>query len=169
MFIYLSGAIEYAPDRGKTWRAAVARELRALGHEVYDPADDEQKNLTPDEIKNFRAWKREDLPRFQRTVRKIIAWDMELIERRADCVVAYWDEYAARGAGSQAELTAAHRRGIPVYVVPAMPTHEISGWILGCASRLFGSFAELSEFFAREHSAARAAAASDRAAEQLRA
>jgi len=169
MLIYLSGAIEYAPDRGKTWRAAVARELRALGHEVYDPAEDETKNLTADEVKNFRRWKREDLPRFQRTVRKIIAWDMEYIERRADCVVAYWDEFAARGAGSQAELTAAHRRGIPVYVVPAMPTHEISGWILGCASRLFGSFAELSAFFACEHSSSRAATAADAPAEPLRA
>ncbi len=154
MVVYLSGAIEYAPDRGKSWRASIAPALRALGHEVYDPAEDEKKNLSDDEVANFRRWKHDDLPHFQRTIRKIIAWDLDWIERRADCVVAYWDAHATRGAGSQAELTAAHRRGIPVYLVAAMEPHEISGWILGCATRLFASFEELSAFFQQEHAAA---------------
>ena len=74
MLAYLSGSIEYAPDNGKSWRAEITPFLRGLGHDVYDPAADEQKNLSDDEVRNFRSWKSRDLPRFQCTVRKIIAF-----------------------------------------------------------------------------------------------
>jgi len=100
VFVYLSGAIEYAPDHGRAWRAAITPALRAAGHQVYDPSLDERKNLTEDERANFRSWKRSDLKRFQGTVRKIIAWDLELIEQQVDALVAYWDEHALKGAGS---------------------------------------------------------------------
>lgn len=150
MIIYLSGAIEHAPDYGKAWRAQLAPRLRALGHVVYDPATDEKKNLTDEEVRNFRAWKRSDLKQFRRTVRKIIDWDLEWIERRADCVVCYWDEHCSKGAGTQAELTVGYQRGMPVYLVAGMPVEQISGWILGCATRIFGSFDELHEFMKQE-------------------
>ena len=150
MQVYLSGAIEYAPDHGKAWRAEITPFLRALGHDVYDPAMDEKKNLTDEEVREFRAWKRADLERFRATVRKIIAWDLDWIERRADCVVAYWDGHCSKGAGSQAELTLAHRRGIPVYLVAGMPVEEISGWILGCATHVFGNFEELKQHWAAD-------------------
>jgi hypothetical protein len=155
MQVYLSGAIEYSPDHGKSWRAEVTPFLRALGHEVYDPAEDEKKNLSDDERQGFRAWKHSDLPRFQQTIRKIIAYDLDWIEQRTDYIVAYWDEHASKGAGSQAELTLAHRRGIPVYLVTELPVTQISGWILGCASEVFGSFDELKRYlnmrYARNH------------------
>lgn len=143
MVIYLSGAIEYSPDRGKSWRESLTPFLESLGHEVYDPAADERKNLSEEELRHFRGWKLTDLERFQRTVRKIIAWDLEWVERRADCVVAYWDEHAPKGAGSQAELTFAHRRGIPVYLVVGLPLERVSGWVLACATRVFTDFDEL--------------------------
>jgi hypothetical protein len=146
MLFYLSGAIEYAPDRGTGWRAEISPFLQSLGHSLYDPAADRRKNLTEQEARDFRSWKRTDLPRFQRTVRKIIAWDLDWIEHKAECVLAYWDEHAARGAGSQAEITAAHRRGIPVYLVCAMPLADVSGWVLGCASQVFTSFDEFRQF-----------------------
>jgi hypothetical protein len=146
MLAYLSGSIEYSPDRGKIWRAALTPFLRSLGHDVYDPAEDEKKNLTEVERLDFRAWKHSDLPRFQQTMREIIAYDLDWIEHRADYVVAYWDEYASRGAGSQAELSFAHRRGIPVYLVTELPVGSVSGWILGCASEVFSSFEELKQF-----------------------
>ena len=79
MQIYLSGAIEYAPDHGKAWRAQITPFLQGLGHDVYDPAMDEKKNLTDEEVRNFRAWKRADLERFRVTVRKIIAWDLDWV------------------------------------------------------------------------------------------
>jgi len=146
MLFYLAGAIEYSPDLGKSWRAEIAPLLRSLGHEVYDPAEDERKNLTEVEVRDFRAWKTSDLPRFQQTVRKIIAYDLDLIEQRCDAIVCHWDRHACRGAGTQGELTFAHRLGIPVYLVRGVPLEEISGWLLGCATRVFADFHELREF-----------------------
>ncbi len=143
MLVYLCGAIEYSPDHGKAWRAEITPFLRSLGHDIYDPALDEKKNLTDEEVRDFRKWKAADLPRFQTTVRKIIGYDLDWIERKCDYIVAYWDEYAGRGAGSQGELTLAYRRGIPVYLVSAVPVENISGWILGCATEVFTGFAEL--------------------------
>lgn len=137
MLFYLAGSIEYSPDLGKGWRAEVAPLLKSLGHEVYDPAEDERKNLTEIEARDFRAWKAADLPRFQRTVRKIIAYDLDLIERECDAIICYWDRYAGRGAGTQGELTFAHRLGIPVYLICGVPLAEMSGWLLGCASEVF--------------------------------
>lgn len=146
MLFYLAGSIEYSPDLGKGWRAEITPLLRSLGHEVYDPAEDEQKNLTDLEAREFRSWKTNDLPRFQRTVRKIIAYDLDLIEHRCGAILCYWDHHAGRGAGTQGELTFAHRLGIPVYLVRGIPLAEISGWLLGCASEVFASFDELKDF-----------------------
>ena len=143
MLFYLAGAIEYAPDKGKAWRERLTPLLRSLGYDVYDPAEDEQKNLTNDEREHFRSWKSVDLPRFQRTIRKIIDWDIEWITRRADAIIVYWDEYAGRGAGTSGELTAAYRYGKPVYLVAGLPVDQISGWILGCATQVFTNFDEL--------------------------
>jgi len=61
--------------------------LKALGHEIYDPAEDEIKNLTPIEASGFRAWKHSDLPRFRRTINR---------ERR---LVVGRDPERVRGAG----------------------------------------------------------------------
>jgi hypothetical protein len=146
MFFYLAGSIEYSPDLGKGWRAEITPMLKALGHEIYDPAEDEMKNLTDVEARDFRAWKRSDLPRFRHTIRKIIAYDLDLIEHHCDAVVCYWDQYAGRGAGTQGELTFAHRMGIPVYLICAMPVENVSGWLLGCATEVFSNFAEFQEF-----------------------
>src|SRR3954453_16381521 len=101
MLAYLAGAIEYAADLGKGWRAELTPFLLQLGHQVYDPALDEMKNLSAEEARDFRAWKTTDLPRFQQTIRKIIAYDLDLIEQRCDYVLCYWDEFAGRGAGTQ--------------------------------------------------------------------
>ena len=146
MLFYLAGSIEYSPDLGKAWRAEITPLLQSLGHCVYDPALDERKNLTEDEVAQFRSWKSSDLDRFQQTVRKIIAYDLDLIEHRCDALVCYWDQHAGRGAGTQGELTFAHRLGMPVYMICGVPVEQISGWLLGCATRVFSSFAEFDEF-----------------------
>ena len=87
MFFYLAGSIEYSPDLGKGWRARITPVLKALGHEIYDPAEDEMKNLTAVEATEFRGWKQSDLGRFRRTIQKIIAYDLDLIEHRCDAIV----------------------------------------------------------------------------------
>jgi hypothetical protein len=143
MRAYLSGAIEYAPDHGRAWRAEITPFLESLGHAVYDPARDVKKNLTDEEVANFRSWKATDILRFQAVVRKIIDYDLDWIANRTDFIVALWDEHAQKGAGTQAELTFAYRMKIPVYLIVAMPIIEVSGWILGCSSETFGSIEHL--------------------------
>lgn len=147
MRIYLSGAIEYAPDHGRQWRSALTPFLEAQGHEVYDPAQDKKKNLSDTEVEHFRSWKTTDLARFKTTVRKIIAYDLEWIEQRTDAVICYWDEHCLKGAGTQAELTFAHRWGLPVYLITAMPLEKVSGWLLACTTEVFRSTEELQAYF----------------------
>jgi len=161
MLAYLSGSIEYSPDFGKSWRAEITGFLRSLGHEIYDPAADEKKNLSDEEARDFRRWKTTDLPRFQQTVRKIITWDLDWIERRTDYVVCYWDEHAGRGAGTQGELTYARRVGVPVYLVLGMPREQVSGWLLGCADEVFASFGEFRDFMRGKFGTSDAEAAKD--------
>ena len=146
MLFYLAGYIEYSPDLGKGWRAEITPLLKSLGHDVYDPAEDEVKNLTEIEMREFRSWKANDLPRFRTTIRKIIAYDLDLIEQHCDGIICYWDRNAGRGAGTQGELTFAHRLGIPVYLICGMPVAEISGWLLGCATEIFEGFEDFREF-----------------------
>jgi hypothetical protein len=141
--VYLSGAIEHAADRGTTWRARVERFLDELGHTAYDPARDEKKDLTEEELSSFRGWKQTDPARFRSVIRKIISWDLDRIEYATDYVIGYWDAAAARGGGTAAEISFAHRLGRPVYVVLAMPVADASGWVLGAADEIFPSFEEL--------------------------
>jgi nucleoside 2-deoxyribosyltransferase len=147
--IYLSGAIEHSSDGGRAWRRQLASQLERLGHDLYDPASDEKKDLDPEELRDFRRWKLEDPERFRRTVRKIVAWDLAKIERESDALVAFWDDAAARGGGTAAEITHAYRLGKPVYLVLGMPRNESSGWVLACAERVFENFAELERFLER--------------------
>src|SRR5258708_6781984 len=102
--------------------------------------------MTEGEVRDFRLLKRSELPRFQHTIRKIIAYDLDRIERQCDAIVCYWDAHAGKGAGTQGELTFAHRLGIPVYLVCGLPVEEISGWILGCATEVFTGFDRFREF-----------------------
>ena len=149
MLAYLSGPIEFAADGGKLWRRKLTPFLHNdLGHRVYDPAEDEKKNLTEDEIQNFRAWKETDVERFRRVVRKIIQYDLDIVENKADYVICCLsgDGAAVLSGGTSSELAFAHRRGIPVYLVTNAPVKEISGWMLACADHLFPNVDELKKF-----------------------
>ncbi len=154
MLAYLCGPIEFASDGGKLWRRKLAPFLReALGHRVYDPAEDEKKSLTEEEVAHFREWKKTDLERFRRVVRKIIHYDLELIEGKADYLICHWDTPAAQSGGTPAELTIAYRKGIPVYLVTPLPPEEISGWMLACADQVFSSVEDLKQFLLARYGA----------------
>lgn len=142
--VYLSGAIEHAADLGTGWRARLRLFLEgSLGHRVYDPSADEKKDLTDEERSGFRRWKLEDGARYRVVIRKIIGWDLAHIEQDTDYLIAYWDAAAARGGGTAAEITLAHRLGKPVFLVLGMPVEDASGWILGAADEVFAAFPEL--------------------------
>jgi len=161
MLAYLCGPIEFTPDAGKMWRRKLTPFLREeLGHRVYDPAEDEKKNLTDEEMRHFRQWKATDLERFRRVVRKIIQFDLDQIENRADYVICHWDEAAAAAfsGGTSAELTIAYRKGIPVYLVSDLPVERISGWMLACTDQVFRSVEELKKFLLARYGRERQAA-----------
>ncbi len=152
MLAYLCGPIEFADGGGKLWRRKLTPFLReGLGHRVYDPAEDEKKNLTGEESANFRAWKQTDVERFRRVVRKIIQFDLDLIENKADYLICYLDQSAGQSGGTPAELTAAFRKGIPVYLVTPVNVSEISGWMIACADRIFSTIEQLKEFLSARY------------------
>jgi hypothetical protein len=152
MLAYLCGPIEFAAGGGKLWRRKLAPFLRdALGHRVYDPAEDEKKNLTDEEVAHFREWKTTDVERFRRVVRKIIQYDLDLIENKADYLICYWDSAETNSGGTPAELTIAYRKGIPVYLVTDLPAEQISGWMLACADRVFPSLEALKKFLVERY------------------
>jgi nucleoside 2-deoxyribosyltransferase len=148
MLAYLCGPIEFAPDQGKLWRRKIRPFLEEeLRHSVYDPAADQKKDLTEEEMSCFRAWKETDVERYRRAVRKIINYDLDIIENKADYLICFWDNTAMQSAGTAAEMTAAYRKGIPVYLVSEQPPSGISGWMLACADRVFRSLDELKCYF----------------------
>jgi nucleoside 2-deoxyribosyltransferase len=149
MLAYLCGPIEFSADGGKMWRRKLAPFLsQDLGHRVYDPAEDEKKNLTYEETAHFREWKSSDVERFRRAVRKIIRFDLDLIENKADYLICHLSatEALSVSGGTSAELTLAYRRGIPVYMVTDVPPADISGWMLACADQVFDSIDALKKF-----------------------
>jgi len=139
--------MEYATDGGRAWRERIRLWLQeSLNHRVYDPTAEAKRIFSAEELAGLAAWKTTDLERFRRVMRIAINHDLDVMARQADYVVCLWDEDARRGGGTQAELTAAYRKGIPVYLVTEMPATEISGWVLACVDRLFGNFEELKTF-----------------------
>lgn len=155
MLAYLCGPIDPAKDGGKLWRRKLAPYLRdRLGHRVYDPTEDAVKSLTEDEAANYQAWQTIDLDRFRRVVRRIIALNLQLIENRADYVICYVGPDATQDSATPAALTAAHRKGIPVYLITPLPVEAIDGWVLGCSDQVFSTIEGLKEYlasrFARE-------------------
>jgi hypothetical protein len=155
MLAYLCGPIEFASDGGKMWRRKLTPFLtQQLGHRVYDPAEDERKSLTEEEAANFREWKTTDVDRFRRVLRKIIHFDLDLIENKADYVICHLGDSVAAGVtsgGTPAELTFAYRKSIPVYMVTSLKPDQISGWMLGCADHIFDSVDTLKTFLLRRY------------------
>ncbi|PYV18692.1 MAG: hypothetical protein DMG21_04150 [Acidobacteria bacterium] len=125
MMAFLCGGIEYAPEGGRAWRIHLRAWLEEnLNHHVYDHALEGRRVLGEAE------W----------------AHDLDVVTNRTDYVIAYWDEPAVQGGESSALLTAAHRKGIPVYFVTEIPIEQIGGWVVGCTTKIFSSFEELKSF-----------------------
>jgi len=151
MKVYLSGAIEYAPDGGSVWREEITKWLKdRLHHEVFNPAI-QSTLLTQEEQVNFRQWKVENYPQFKATVRKLIQRDLEAIINEIDYMICYWEEGVLRGGGTHGELTMAYYLKKRIYTVLGMPREEISSWILGCSSMEFGNFNQLKKYLEQEY------------------
>lgn len=152
MRAYLSGGMEYADGEGAVWRKELQRWIeQSLGHEVFNPNVESERMFRTDHPNlDFRKLKFEDISRYQEIVRKLVNLDCEEIARRSDYIVCYWDDGAAKGAGTKGELTIAKFFRKPVYLVSNFPLQEIPGWVLGCVTKVFGSFKELKDFLEQQ-------------------
>ncbi len=147
MKVYLSGAIEHAPDSGKEWRDDISAFLKMeLGHDCYNPLIEEKKYLSQEEREIFRSLKSTDLNEFKRIVRKLMRGDIKSLNKEIDYMICFWDSYAVKGGGTYGELTFALYKDIPVYMVTKEEVSEISAWVLSCTTNIFESFEELKEF-----------------------
>jgi hypothetical protein len=145
--VYLAGAIENAPDRGRGWRGDITEFVQnKLKHEVFNPCLEENHVLTPEEFRNFHTWKTNDINRFRQTVRKIIKTDLEMLIHKVDYIICFWDEFVSKGGGTQGELTMAFWHKVPVYLVSTVPLESLSSWIIGCATEIFPEFETLERF-----------------------
>lgn len=162
MRVYLSGGMEYASDEGRSWRDDLEAWLTTeAGCTVFNPNRESDRFLRtrcPDIP--FRSLKSSDPQRFRAIVTEIVDIDSREIAERSDMVVCYWDESAQKGAGTKGELTVARLFRKPVYLVTTMPFEEIPGWVLGCVTELFPSFAALKRFLGPRLSAAASPATS---------
>jgi hypothetical protein len=139
--------MEYAPEGGRQWRERVRLWIQEnLNHRVYDPTEEASRILSQEELRGLRGWKTSDPERYRKVMRFIINHDLDVMANQADYVVCHWDEAAAQGGGTHAELTAAYRKGLPVYLVTEMPVEQVSGWVVGCTDRMFSSFDDLKAF-----------------------
>jgi hypothetical protein len=140
--------MEYAANEGRDWRETMQQFFEdELGWTVFNPNRESerffQKNWPG---MDFRAVKTQDIERYRKIVSRLVDIDSHEIAERTDVVVCYWDEGAAKGAGTKGELTMARFFGKPVYMVTSIPAQEIPGWVLGCTTRRFATFSELTEF-----------------------
>ena len=153
MLAYLCGTVDLADSGGSLWRRKLTPFLRdQLGHRVYDPSEEEKRSLTGEEVANLQGWQTTDLDRFRRAARKIIASNLDLIEHKADYLICYWDTPGKTAGDAVAGMTAAHRKGIPVYLVTPLPAEEVDGWLLGCSDQVFTSVESLKSFLASRYS-----------------
>jgi hypothetical protein len=149
MLAFLCGGMEYAPEGGRGWRERMRAWIQnSFNHRVYDPTQEAGRILSEEDLRDLAGWKTADVERYRKVMRFIINHDLDVMARQADYVVCYWGQAAARGGGTQAELTAAYRKGIPVYLVSELPTEEISGWVVSCADRIFSNFDDLKAYLA---------------------
>ena len=152
MLAFLCGGMEFAPEDGREWRKNLGDWLLGnLNHQVYDPAQEARRILSAEELEGLDGWKESAPVRFRRVMRRIINHDLDVMAHRADYVVCFWDQAAARGGGTQAELTAAFRKSLPIYLVSEFPVPEISGWVLGCADYVFSAFEKLKDYLSANY------------------
>lgn len=152
MKVYLAGAIEHAPDLGKQWREKMSVFLKnELNHDSYNPLNEEENYLTKEEIDTFRDLKVTDIEKYKKIVRKLIIGDLKQLKNSIDYIICLWDEYTEKGGGTYGELTLAFENEIPVYMVTDKLKAEISGWILGCTTKIFPDFDELKKFLKNKY------------------
>jgi hypothetical protein len=152
MKVYLSGGMEYADGEGAGWRQEMQQWVEStLKHDVFNPNVESDRFFSAYHPGiDFRTLKKEDVGSYQKIVRSLVEIDSAEIAERSDYVICFWDDGAAKGAGTKGELTLAKYFKKPVYLVTSYALHDIPGWVLGCVTKTFGSFDELKTFLSQQ-------------------
>jgi hypothetical protein len=145
--------MEFAKGEGADWRRVTEEWVHEhLGHSAYNPNKESDEYLAKRYPSGrFRDLKDENIEKYTEIVRELIDRDCSEIAKRSDYVICNWDESAQRGAGTKGELTMARFVGKPVYMVTQMKLQDIPGWVLGCATKIFGTFEDLREFLVTQY------------------
>ncbi len=144
MKAYLSGAMEYEPDEGKSWRAEIELWLdQELGHGFFNPVSETEKLVGKEVAGDYRNWKKTDIERYRNYIRQFVDQDINAVINTCDYVICLWNEAAQRGGGTHGEVTMAYYHSKPVYMVCEIPLENVSGWILACASQIYSSMEDL--------------------------
>lgn len=154
---YLAGAMEFADDRGVSWRGEMTRWLEEqLGHSSLDPTHLEHDQLSEEEWRELPGLKERDLPRLRQLARRIVLYDARLVLEKADYLICYWTEATQRGCGTAGEITLAAWTGKPVHLVLDYPLRSASTWMIGCTSSLHHDFEDLRHELLRRYGGATA-------------
>jgi hypothetical protein len=147
MRVYLSGGMEYADGEGAQWRTNLQQWLeQELGHEVFNPNIESSRFFsTYYPSVDFRKLKFENIQLYQKIARSLVEIDCKEIAERSDYIICYWDEGAAKGAGTKGELTMAKFFNKPIYLVTSFDLPDIPGWVLGCVSTILPDFTRLKQ------------------------
>lgn len=138
---YLAGAMEFADDRGISWRGEMTRWLAdQLGHSALDPTHLEHDQLAPSEWEELPGLKLRDIARLRQLAHRIVLYDADLVLNKADYLICYWTEATQRGCGTAGEITLAAWKAKPVHMVLDYPLEKASTWMIGCTTSLHHDF-----------------------------
>ena len=93
MIAYLSGAMEYANDEGKSWRTNITEWLsKNLNHSVINPVEESHLIIDKTDAHNYRDWKENDRSRYKDFIKQFVIRDIEAVTREANYIICLWNE-----------------------------------------------------------------------------
>ena len=147
--VYLSGAMQFAPDLGGKWREEVSTWLSQLG---YIPINITEMDIAYADVHGdmYRALENQEdmLERKSNIRRHYIYADTQLISKFSDALIVYYDESVRLGAGTISECQVAYDLELPIFLVNGFKdVNEIPGWLQALSTKMFASFDELQDWF----------------------
>ncbi len=131
--VYLCGAMEFADD-GETWRQEAACILGDYGLDVWDPYEREAIIYNNENIRFIKsACKKYDFIEYREIMKQIVLADLYELENYSTSLLVKYNKDVNSGAGSQAEMSLATLRSIPVHVwLDGLELTDVPGWSIGC-------------------------------------
>lgn len=156
--VYLAGRMS-GDISTKQWREDLTPVLESLNFQVFNPFKFEplqlkglKLNMLPPGFNHWYELRDSEKPahveRFNKYMRRIIRFDINMIKNEMDLVIVQWDKECRTGAGTHSELTTAFLEDIPVYCVNL---DRIPAWAQACCDKIFTNFQDLETFLRKEY------------------